>query len=387
MINRRQFMVGLSVLGVIGAVTSLKKGAFSTTDSSQSSDTNSALRQPSWLVSAGSDNKGQYFVAAFTVGGTLISKVNLSARGHDVLAIKSKPGHALVFARRPGTFVLEVDFSRGEIVQQIEVSHQQHFYGHGALINNDNILLTTENNYLQGKGLIVLRDRHTQKVIEKYDSGGIGPHEIAIMPDIGSATDSRIVIANGGIKTHPMRGRKKLNLSTMEPNLAYMELSSGKIIDKYRLENKKLSIRHLDVSQQGKVIAGLQYQGASTDQVPLAISHQGESQLQFLKASSDVWQSMKQYTASVCINEVNNSVAITCPKANLLTHWQLSSGEFIASYKLKDSAGLALINNAMFASTGRGKIAQQTNPRTDYEVMADFADYRWDNHMTAITDS
>ena len=40
---------------------------------------------------------------------------------------------------------------------------------------------------------------------------------------------------------------------------------------------------------------------------------------------------MKQYTASVCINSQNNTVVITCPKADLLTFWQLDSNEFIVT--------------------------------------------------------
>ena len=186
-------------------------------------------------------------------------------------------------------------------------------------------LLTTENDYQRGKGLIVLRDRHTQQILEQYDSGGIGPHQLAVMPN---SNENQIVIANGGIQTHPDHARKKLNLKSMQPNLAYMSLGAGQIDDKFTLDNRLLSIRHLAVSTQGKVVAGLQYQGTSTDEVPLAISHQGEAQLSLLKADINTWRSMKQYTASVCINSKNNTVAITCPKADLITYWQLDSNKF-----------------------------------------------------------
>jgi hypothetical protein len=400
MMNRRQFLLALSAAGGVGVLSLAHFNSKNTNLGSTNLDSlinNELARKPStWLVSACSDNKGNFFAAAFNLTGQLISKVTLPARGHDALAIKSKPGHALIFARRPGNFVLEVDFTRGEIVQHIEVAEHQHFYGHGVLVDNDNTLVSTENDYERGKGLIVLRDRLTQKIIEKYDSGGIGPHEIALMPrtftsdtTVNSAlkpASERIVIANGGIKTHPDQARKKLNLNTMQPNLAYMELNSGNVIDKYVLENKQLSIRHLDVSNKGKVVAGLQYQGASTDEVPLIVSHHGEDKLQFLQANNEIWRSMKHYTASVCIHSTANVVAVTCPKANLLTFWQLDNNQFIASHRLKDSAGLAIVDGSIISSTGRGVVARQNNPKVDYEVMADFSDYRWDNHMTAIAD-
>lgn len=371
MISRRAFLVGLGGIGAVGVI-----GVVSTTPGSLL-----LSGQKQWLVSGCSDNKGNFFAAAFDLQGQLINKVALPARAHQVIPLKSKPGHALVFARRPGQYVLEIDFIRGEVVNHIAVSDNQRFYGHGALIKNDSLLLTTENDYKNGKGLIVLRDRVTQQVVEQYDSGGIGPHQLAVMPH---SNEKQIVIANGGIQTHPEHSRKKLNLDSMQPNLAYMDLITGQIADKFELENKRLSIRHLDVSAQGKVVAGLQYQGVSTDEVPLAISHHGENELSLLKADTDTWRSMKQYTASVCINSKSNTVVITCPKADLLTFWQLDSNTFISSHKLKDGAGATLIDDSFVASTGRGRIISQHDPLKTYRVRGDFNDLRWDNHMTAI---
>ena len=116
----------------------------------------------------------------------------------------------------------------------------------------------------------------------------------------------------------------------------------------------------------------------------MAIAHHGEENVQFLKADSNTWRSMKHYTASVCINSKQNLVAITCPKANLLTYWQLDTNEFITSHKLKDGAGAALAAGKIYASTGRGRIISQQEPLRAYQISADFKDVRWDNHMTAI---
>ena len=378
--SRRKFLLGLGAISAVGAIGAISTSAVTLLSGDLSKGSSTDNNQ--WLVSCCSDNKSNYFVAAFDLQGQLINKIALPARGHDVIAIKSKPGHALVFARRPGSYVLEIDFMRGEVVNTIEASTGQRFYGHGVLIDNDSILLTTENDYQTGNGLIVLRDRQTQQIIEKYQSGGIGPHQLAVMPN---SNEKQIVIANGGIKTHPEQSRKKLNLNSMQANLAYMSIGTGKIEGTFELDNKQLSIRHLDVSSQGKVVAGLQYQGASTDEVPLGISHHGEDQLSLLKADSNTWRSMKHYTASVCVNSKENTVAITCPKADLLTFWQLDSNEFITSHKLKDGAGITLMKDRFIASTGRGRVVSQIDPLTSYQVEADFKNLRWDNHMVDIS--
>ena len=372
--SRRKFLLGLTSLGGIGAISSLN----TFTDLPL---TALFSAQQQWLVSCGKDKQGNFFAAAFDLSGKLISQIPLPARGHDVIAMPSKPGHALVFARRPGQFIFEVDFRQGSIVKRVNVESERRLYGHGVLIDNDRLLLTTENDYQLARGLIVLRDTTNYQVVGQYDSGGVGPHQLAVMPN---SNGKQIVIANGGIQTHPEHGRKKLNLATMQPNLAYMSLPSGKIEDTFELSNKHLSIRHLDVSSTGKVVAGLQYQGRPNDEVPLAISHHGEAQLSVLNAEQSIWRSMKHYTSSICINSDTNTVAITCPRANLVTYWQLNSGDFMTSYKIRDGAGVTLIADDFIISSGRGRIIAQQDPKQGYSIRGDFEPLQWDNHMNAI---
>lgn len=191
-----------------------------------------------WLVSTAIDssisgpvnaaNNKQYCAVALDSTGNIKSKVYLPARGHDVLACSHKPGHALVFARRPDRFAMEIDFVNGKITHQFNTQTDTHFYGHGSLSKDGRYLYTTENLYNKGIGLVVVRDTQNYQVIERYTSGGIGPHQLAFLPN-----SNILVIANGGINTHPDYPRIKLNLDDMSPNLSYMDTSNGKIIDTF----------------------------------------------------------------------------------------------------------------------------------------------------------
>ena len=96
MISRRTFLLGLGGIGAVGVL-----GAVSTTPISLL-----LSGQKHWLVSGCSDKKGSFFAAAFDLQGQLINKVALPARAHQVIPMKSKPGHALVFARRPGHYAV-----------------------------------------------------------------------------------------------------------------------------------------------------------------------------------------------------------------------------------------------------------------------------------------
>lgn len=365
MFTRRQFLLAATAIGSATAIGCIPFSG----------------NKKSWLVSACSNSKNEHFVAAFDLNGNVINKVKLPARGHDAIAIADKPGHALVFARRPGTFILEVDFVNGIITKKITSSENSHFYGHGVLSAKHNLLFTSENNYATGRGSIVVRDAQNYELLTQYDSGGIGPHQLALMPD-----ENSLVIANGGIQTHPDQPRKKLNIDTMAPNLAYLDIKSGQVKDTFSLDNHKLSIRHLSVSKHGKVIAGLQYQGEKTDLVPLAISHHGEDSLTYLSASSDIWRRMNHYTASVCIDDNLDIAAISCPRADMITYWSVTRGEFLSSERLADGAGVTFMDG-IYATSGKGRlIASKVSNKQPSEPKAlNFSGLKWDNHLTHIT--
>lgn len=331
----------------------------------------------SWFVSCCTDQAGQHYVAAFDQAGLLINQFPIPARGHQVIGIPNKPGHALVFARRPGYYLMEVDFIAGEVVQQVQNEPGQYFYGHGAVTPDGKYLLTTENDYDNQRGLIVVRDLDTLKVESQFFSGGIGPHELRVMPD-----SDTIVVANGGILTHPSEPRKKLNLATMKPNLSYLTWQEGKLLDAYELDNHKLSIRHLDVSNDGKVVAGLQYQGNKYDHTRLVISHHGEAALKYLSAPDTVWRKMNQYVASVAIDSTNRRVAVACPRGDMLTFWHLDKDEFVSEHRLSDGAGVALAGDAFMATNGKGQVFNTTD--ASRLLLNKHANLQWDNHVNPL---
>jgi len=358
--SRRQFLKTGFALGV----SSLIPGCLST----QKND---------WLVSACTDEQGLHHVAAFDVSGHIVSQVALPARAHECLALPDKPGHALIVARRPGEYLLEVDFISGQIVNQTTAESGSHFYGHACLLPDGQHICTSENHYVKGEGRIVIRDKATLKVIDKFYSGGIGPHQIKTMPD-----NKTLVVANGGILTHPSQPRKKLNLRTMRPNLSYLDLNNGKVIDSFELKNHQLSIRHLDVAKSGKVVIGAQYQGAKTDMLPLLFSHEGQDKLSEFITSDLTWLSMNQYIASVVIHEEMDMVAASCPRANKVTLWQLSSGKLLTQHKVYDGAGVELNETGFWVSNGRGAMFN-TDLNTSSEQFNQ-PNLKWDNHLTSI---
>ena len=57
------------------------------------------------------------------------------------------------------------------------------------------------------------------KQIGEFPAHGMEPHDIALLAD-----GRTMVIANGGIQTHPDRGDDELNIPDMQPSLVYVDV-------------------------------------------------------------------------------------------------------------------------------------------------------------------
>lgn len=361
-INRRQFMLGTSQV----ALAAWLLPACTTQKTEQ------------WLISTCNDQQGQTMAAAIDSQGQIVNAVKLPARGHDSLALPQKPGHALVFCRRPDRFALEIDFINGTIVNNIQSQTDSHFYGHGVLSKDGQYLFTTENLYNKKRGQIVVRDTQNYQVLDRFDSGGVGPHELVLMPD-----GKTLVVANGGIETHPNQPRKKLNLANMRPNLAYLDIASGKVLSSYAPPDHQLSIRHLTVNSEGAVFVGAQYQGRKSTIQPLIFSHHGEDNLQAFNAPQSQWHKMQQYTASLLVKD--NLLCVSCPRGSHLSFWDTTTRSLIDRQTFSDVSGLALSDGKVLASSGKGllKTLDKTQPITGPASINTVA-LRFDNHMTMI---
>lgn len=307
-----------------------------------------------WFVSGVKNRDGSYSAVAIDRFGHVISKVPLPQRGHDVLALPHKPGHALIFARRPDRFVVEVNFNEGRIEHTFNSQEDTHMYGHGALSTDNQYLYTTENHFDANRGVVVVRNTQNYQVEHRFDSNGIGPHQLRFMP-----SGDTLVVANGGISTHPDFPRLKLNLSTMQTNLSYLNAKTGEVIDEQRPVDHQLSLRHFDINAQGTVVVGAQYQGDKTKIQPLVFSHQlNAGGLTPFEATASNWQEMHQYTASILC--IGNQASVTCPRGNKTFIFDLALNQVVDSLTIKDCAGIVFKQDQFAISDGFGNLHYAT---------------------------
>ena len=338
-------------------------------------------RRPRFL-SGCTDTDGQHFVACVDGRGELAFRHPIADRGHE--AIVSADGlRAILFARRPGTVAYAIDLTRGRVNGSFRSGPGRHFYGHGVYSDDGKLIYTTENDFQRGDGRIVVRDAASFQVAREFPSYGIGPHEMRWMSDRRT-----LVVANGGIRTHPDRPREILNLDSMAPNLAYVDARSGAPIARQRMPNRQLSIRHLDVTADDEVLVGFQYEGDPSDNVPVvAVSRPGGGFAPIDVPSARLAQ-LRQYTASVCVDPVSGNALVTCPRGNRVTFWNVGRGAFLGSERVPDAAGVSLDREAgeFVVTNGRGAIHRFDSGTLEAKPSSRVrhAGLMWDNHLTRV---
>lgn len=308
-------------------------------------------------------------------------------RGHGVSRHPLRKASVIMYGRRPGTQAIEVNLLTGKVEHQFECAPGRHLFGHGCFSADGKVLFTAEADYEKGIGKIGVRDALTYQQIDEFDSFGVGPHELKLLPD-----GKTLVVANGGIHTHPSTGRKKLNLNTMSSSLTYLDAETGKKISAFKVPEPKASIRHLDVASDGTVAFGMQVQRVAAGHnklVPLAGVHKPGHALDVIESPSSVILAMQDYAGSVVINDKTRTVGLTSPRGNIAVFWHLDTLQCMGYHQLHDVCGLGVSpdQSRFVLSNSFGQLRQLNaqNLKEDKSKRIHIPDMHWDNHMLVTT--
>ena len=251
-------------------------------------------------------------------------------------------------------------------------------------------LFTTENDYRAGRGCVGVWDASRGYVrVAEFASGGTGPHDIKRLP-----CTQVLVIANGGIDTHPETGRTKLNIPTMRPNLAY--IAGGVVTRTARLPDDmhKASIRHLAVAADGTVAFGMQWQGSGPAPA-LVGTHAPGRDITLMQGSAGRGSAgrggdMHGYVGSIDMTPDGRSVAVTSPRGGLVQVYDTRTGRMTGDLRQIDVCGIAAQGGGFVMTAGTGDIRRSPSPSSPARPGGGAAapgasyDLRLDNHLIAI---
>lgn len=366
------------------------------------------LSESARYITAARTETSNYQAVLLDGQGYPTTTILLPERAHGGAAHR-QTGVAAVFARRPGYYMCCFDLIKPHAAVFVSPPPSRHFYGHGVYIENGRYLLATENNFDSGKGVVGIYDVHNAyQRFDELNSNGIGPHDIIKIPD-----QPLIVIANGGIRTHPKSGRDKLNLATMQPSLSIVDTNSGALVGHHVLEEQyhQLSVRHLAYDGNGTVWFAGQFEG--TDSLPITLAgsidlHKSlidfkaglsRSGLNMLSMPESMVERAKGYLSSVaCFNQF---IAFTSSRGGFAFMVDGRSGRISDELSLLDCSGIAPVASEIVGNKESSNMMEhRAETMPSFVVTSGTGDmqefpvskalfqssnrYQWDNHLYAI---
>lgn len=333
-----------------------------------------AIREPS----------GAFALVGLRRDGEIAFRIALPDRGHGAAARPTAP-EAVAFARRPGRFAVVIDCVAGAETARLTPPDGRRFYGHGVFSPDGALLYTSENDYEAARGRIGVWDaRVGYRRVGEFASGGVGPHEITVAP-----AGQRLIVANGGIETHPDSGRAKLNIPTMRPNLAYLDARTGALIEIVEppAAVRRNSIRHLAARADGVVAAALQWEGAPLSAPPLLALHApGAGAFGRVAAPPGLQRETRNYAGSVSFSADGAFVAYTAPRGGLALIFDAETRALDGVIRAADICGVAPFASGFRWTTGAGAVIDAWRDADGVWRREDRGrfDLAFDNHLASI---
>lgn len=366
-IDRRDFLTG--VFGA-AAVSALGPNAFAAAE-----ELYAAARQ---------DANGTYSAAIFDRLGIDVNSVALPGRGHDI-CVSPVSRTCVAFARRPGNFAVAFTADRRKPPVFFTTPPDRHFFGHGVFSADGRLLYTTENDFDGERGIIGVHDAGRGYArIGEFDSFGIGPHDLALMRD-----GVTLVIANGGIATHPDfdEGRMPLNLATMQPSLVYLDTRTGDLIERCELppELHQISLRHMDIGAGGRIVLGCQTDHAERFDLPLIFSHARGEDLRQIAIDPRLSLALRGYISSVAVDASGEVAALTSSHGSRVLFLDVASGKLLGERRISDVSGVAPSHSTrkFLLTSGDGTILDGASENAKGEPHRN-ATVHWDNHAVRL---
>ena len=342
-----------------------------------------AHSQTHMQLAAAWEQQGHFFVglvsAAPGANGLLQVSASLEVptRAHGLCALPD--GSVLAVARRPGDWWVRWHPDRQVAPQWLWIEPDRAFNGHAIASPDGQRIFTTETDLENGASLIGVRDASSLEKLAEWPTHGIDAHEL--IWDIHAPQDGAptLIVANGGVPTAPETGRVKRQLESMDSSLVRLHGTQGERLGQWRLNDPRLSLRHLAWSPRGDTL-GIALQAehnaaADKDAAPVLALFDGKN--------------LRTQPAAVGLHGYGGSIAATahgwavsCPRADGIATFT-PQGDWQALVPLAQVCALATgESGTQLWAAGRThslQDAQSTQPQVHPHDQA-LAGARFDNH-------
>jgi uncharacterized protein len=303
---------------------------------------------PPVLACAWSDTAGHWVGlmqpgAVAAAGWRVRAKTQVPTRAHGLFV--EPDGHVLAVARRPGDWLLR--WQPGATAALHWAGPERSFNGHVERRRGQ--LFSTETERESGGGQLVVRDAATLRTLAVWPTFGRDPHDLLF------SADGSVWVANGGIETWPETGRSK-RLDHMDSSLVQLDAKTGALRGQWRLEDSRLSLRHLAQAADGSVGVALQAEhddAAARNVAPLlAVWRDGALQTAApADADASTAPGLAGYGGDIAA--VGSVFAVSATRAGRVALWR-SNGRFEALLEQPAPCALCTSGHELWAAGAQG---------------------------------
>ena len=280
-----------------------------------------------YLAAAWQQADGSYRIGLLAASRTVaqaplrvVDALEVPTRAHGVHALAD--GSIVATARRPGDWLVRWQPQRGAAPVWHWVDAARSFNGHVIASPDGRHLFTTETDIDTGASLVARRDVSTLQTEAEWPTHGIDAHELIWAPTAArsmgnSSALPALIVANGGVPTAPETGRVKRDLHTMDSSIVRLDGSTGELQGQWRLQDQRLSLRHLAWSSD-RAVLGIALQAehddaAARQAAPILALFDGRS-LRLAPAPQAMAARIHGYGGSIAATPAG--WAVSCPRAD-----------------------------------------------------------------------
>lgn len=250
---------------------------------------------------------------------------------HGVIKNPFADHKVLVFEKK-GAGGAEIDLKDNKLATRIKPSKGCAFYGHGAYSVDGKTVYATEYDEETYVGKMTVRDAKDFSVIGEFPTHGEWPHDCQFIDE-----GKTVAITNGGGNIE----------GGAIPNVSYVEVATGTLIEKIEFKSELINAGHLIISPNGDLaVAHAMREGLDTREAFGGLSirpHEGGFKTMFTPAS--VTGAMKGETLSLCMFPDKKLVAATNPYGSptgIITFWNYETQKYETHLELEQPRGVAL---------------------------------------------
>jgi hypothetical protein len=143
----------------------------------------------------------------------------------------------------------------------------------------------------------------------------------------------------------------------MEPSLVMLDAKSGVLIQKHTLPSSlsRLSTRHLDIAENGRIWFACQWEGARNAAPPLAGWFSKGEDIALLDLPEETTARLANYVGAIAVNRRDNIVGLTSPVGGTSVTLDAKTGLVLREESVREAAGVAPAAHGIAVSSYDGQ--------------------------------